>query len=271
MAKKEYNSTIADNIKIKFKCNCGNIIESAIMPVMCRYENNKDINSFSSEEPIICPKCKQKHVVFFYDDMYSSIIDIPTIKEDDNIIDLREIPLEYAEDYDNSLIDYIGELGKVRNFLDAINGLHTNINILYRMALIYAISMMDAYLGNTFRYNVKKHNAFAHQYEENRKHYKNRCRPLNGIENQSFQNLHVAKTYYKFAFNIDIPGYRTIQNAVHIRNTIIHNNSREKDGYENVVNLHMVKDLINDIQNLVQYVNTKMLDAVSNKAINYND
>lgn len=268
MAKKEYNSTIADYIKLKFKCNCGETIETKLIPVLSRYDNNKNINQFSYDKPIICPNCKQNHGISFYDDMYSSFVDIPTIKEDCSIIFLHEIPLEYAEIYDNALIDYIGELGKVRNFLDAINDLYTNTNILYKMSLIYAISMMDAYLGNTFRHNVKKINAFKQQYEENRKHYKNRCRPLNAIENQSFQNLHVARPYYKLAFNIDIPEYQSIQNAVHIRNTIIHNNSREKDGYENIVNLHMVKELINDIQNLVHFVNNKMIDAVCDKVIN---
>lgn len=267
MARKEYNSTIADYIILKIKCNCGHLFKTGLIPVRCCYDCNKDVNEFEHNRPIICPKCKLKHKVHFYDDMYSAYCEISTIKEN-NIVDLHEIALEYAEDYDNALCDYIGELGKIKDLLEARDYINTDKEILLKMALVYAISMMDAYMGNTFRYNVNKFSAFKQQYEENRTKYKNKCKPLDATEDLSFQNLQlIAKPYYKLAFNIDIPESQIIQKAVHIRNTIIHNNCREKDGYEYVVSQSMVKDLINEIQKIVHYINNKMIEAVCDKVI----
>ena len=268
MARKEYNSTIADYIILKIRCNCGHLFKTGLIPVRGCYDYHINVNEFEYDRPIICSRCKLQHKVHFYDDMYSSYCDIPTIKEN-NIVSLHEIRLEYAEDYDNALSDYIAELGKVKNLLDAIDLINnTDKEILLKMVLVYAVSMMDAYLGNTFRYNVNKYSVFKQQYEENRKKYKNKCKPLDATENLSFQNLLcTVKPYYKLAFNIDIPESQTIQKAVRIRNTVIHYNCREKDGYEYVVSQSMVEDLINEIHHLVLYVNNEIINVISEKVI----
>lgn len=271
MAKIEYDSTKADYIILKFKCKCGKIIETEKIPVLERYDNEKDINRFSHDKPIICPKCKQKHDILFYDDMYNAIVEIPTLEKDSSIIYVHEIPFEYSGGYDTALLDYITEIVKIEDFLKKSKNLEVyDKSIIYKMAFVNIIAIMDAYLGNLFRYQIRKYDLFKEnfllfKYKTIKSKEKDILEHLNA---QSFQNLDlIAIPYYRNTFGIIIPSNEIIQNAVIIRNNLTHNFGKEKDGYESSITELHVQKLIEEVALLVKFVNQSMLDVIFDKII----
>ena len=271
MAKVKYNSTKADYITLKFKCNCGKTIETGLIPVLSRYDNNKDINSFSHKEPIICPKCKLQHIIHFYDDMYSAYVEIPTLDNDENIIYLHEIPFEYAGGYDNALSDFVSEITEIKFLLKSFKELEVyDKSTLYKMAVVYIMAIIDAYLGNLFRYNVNRYALFKDRFLLYKsKTIKSNIKDiLDRLNTQSFQNLDmIAIPYYENTFGISIPHNELIQNTVEIRNKITHNSGREKDGYEFPVTESYVQNLIKEVISLVIFVNQSMIDAICEEII----
>ena len=263
MAKKSYNSSKADYIKISFKCDCGKVLDTGLIPVCNLRSYNKDEYPFSYDLPIECSRCHKKHLVHFYDDNNISCCEIPSLVNDDSIIYLREIPYEYAYHNNTMYIDFIQELSKAQQFLDAIDSLDTvNKQVLYRMALTYLISIMDVYLGNTFRYWVKEYEKFKQQYENpSDKH-------CTSIERKSFQDLNmVVIPYYKRAFHIELSANQLIQDAVHKRNRIIHHGSREKDGYEILITASEMNKLIAEIESFASNIENKVYDVVFEEII----
>ena len=272
MAKKIYDNTKADYINLRFICNCGKTIETGLIPARIRYDNNKDINSFFSKKTVICPECNLQHTIHFFDDMFSASVEIPTLDKDDSIIYLHEIPLEYAVDYDNALLDYVTEIIKIKDFIGKAKELEVyDKSILYKMSFVYTIAILDAYLGNLFRYYIKKYDLFKENYlsfkSKNIK-LSNAKSLLNRLNTQSFQNLDmVAIPYYEKTFGISIPHNETIQNAVEVRNKIIHHSGREKDGYEYPITESHVQNLIGEVVSLVKFVNQRMNDVVFEKIV----
>lgn len=263
MAKREYESVGADYINLKFRCNCGNIIETGNIPIkMCSvdYDNS---NSHTYEKPI-CDKCHKKHIVHFYDNSYYAYCEIPSLKNDEDILFLHEVPIENTGEYDTALIDYTKEMHKVKEFMDRIvKGYSVNVenSVLSRMVFSYLISIMDAYLGNTFRYRVATHEGIKQKFFQ----YKSRGRKvkkekiLKCLKSQSFQNIDdTVIPLYQSVLNFTIPHNDTIQDAVKIRNGIIHNYSREKDGYKYQITVDMISKLMNEIEKLVNYVNQEL-------------
>ena len=228
-----------------------------------QYDVNKNINSFSHD--IVCPGCKKMHALHFYDNMYEGYCDFSTLIGREDIILMHEIPYEYSENSDNALIDYITEMNKLNALIEQFDKMAiSEKTVLYKMFLTYAIAIMDAFLGNTFRYYVFTYDVFKKKFlsfkSKERKSSSDNI--LNKLKNQSFQNLeYVVIPYYRETFGIHIPISNTIQNSLSIRNTIIHNSSRETDGYENVVEKTMIVQLIQEIRALVTLVNTKVLYA----------
>ena len=100
MAKRLYKESEADYIILKFKCKCGNEVTTDLIPVKERYDLDKAVNSFNHSNNIICPKCNEKHLIHFYDNMYESYCEIPSLINDEDILYLHEIPYEYAKGYD---------------------------------------------------------------------------------------------------------------------------------------------------------------------------
>ncbi len=271
MAKISYKGSIADYVIIRFKCNCEKEITTNLIPVKERYASNKDINSFDYSD-IQCPKCNKKHIIHFYDNMFESYCEINSITSDENIIYLHEIPYEYAKDYDNSLIDYIQEINKFKENVEKIDKQKTfDKDFLRRMFYLNIISVMDAYLHNTFLYNVNKHDIFKQAFlvNCNRQSIKTTWEmQLKKISSTSFQNLEqVTIPYYKGTFGIKIDSDCIIQNAVQIRNAIVHNNGRGKDGYLYEISDLDIKELISHVKTLVRFVNIEMLGAVFEKII----
>jgi hypothetical protein len=264
MARVSYKESNADYVIIKFRCNCGEEITTELIPVKENYDLGKEINNFNKK--IVCPKCEEEHTLKFYDDMSSSTCEIPSIANDDNIIYLHEIPYEYAKGYDIALIDYIQEMNKLKALIEQFDKMAIyDKTVLYKMVLTYAIAIMDAFLGSTFRYYVFNYDVFKKKYlsfkSKERKSSSDNI--LNKLKCQSFQNLeYVVIPYYRETFGIHIPISNAIQKSLRIRNTIIHNSSRETDGYENVVGITMIVQLIKEIRALVTFVNTKVLDAI---------
>ena len=271
MAKVEYNSTKADYVKLKFICNCGETIETGLIPVLSQYDNNKVINSFSHKEPIMCPKCKLQHTIHFYDDMYTAYVEIPTLYNDESFIFLHEIPCENVGDYDNALSDFVSETVKIKDILEKSKELEVyDSSVLYKMAVVYIIAIMDAYLGNLFRYNVNKYGLFKDRFLifKSKTIKSNEKDILDRLNNQSFQNLDlIAIPYYKNIFGISISHNELIQNAVEIRNKIIHNSGRGKDGYEYSVTESYIQSLIEEITSLVKDVNQSMIDVICKEII----
>lgn len=270
MARKEYNNTYADYVKIKFICNCRGIVETELIPVRCHIDTNKDVNAFSHDKPIICPKCHRQHIVSFYDRLIDAYCEIPTLS-DDNIVYVHEIPYEYTNGFDNSFVDYITEIAKLKDFMEQSKYIDVNDkSTLYKMGLTYAISIMDAFLGNTFRFYVNRFNLFKKNYSQycagNKKLHTKSI--LKSFEQKSFQNLEfIAIPYYSNVLGIQIPHNEMIQNALHIRNNIIHNNGREKDGYEHIVSESDVMKLIEEISRLIKYVHLSVHEVYFEKVI----
>lgn len=263
MAKTYYDSTKADYVKLQFKCNCGKVLNTELIPVKYRYDNKYE-NTFEYEKPVICNKCVEKHILRFYDDT----CEIPSLLDDKAIIYIHEIPLEYAEGYNTALIDYAGEIVKIQELVQNVNRQDVlNKEIIYQMALTHSISVMDAFLGNTFRYNVMTYKLFRNQFltSNNEKENEEKMRKL---VNQSFQNLEkISIPYYKKAFGVVISSNDIIQNAVKIRNAIIHNNGREEDGYKYDITEACIIQLLSEISSLVQYVSTAIVNAISDKIV----
>lgn len=270
MAKVSYKESDADYVIIKFRCNCGSEITTNLIPVNERYDLNKYVNSFS--DSTVCPKCNKKHVLHFYDNMYDAYCEIPSLPDNKDIIYLHEIPYEYAKGYDNAFVDYIEEIVKVKSFVENINNqVSIDKEILYKLAFSYVISIMDAYLSNTFRYNVNQYKLFKTQFINN-----DNCRNsddkanqrLKNIEYKSFQNLElISIPYYKDAFGVDIPHDEIIINSVKIRNAIIHNNGREKDGYLYIVTEPQVIELMSHIESLIKKVDMDLRDMIFDKIL----
>ena len=270
MAKIQYDSTYADYVVIKFRCSCGQEIVTGHIPVRSRYDNNINVNSFYHNAPVTCCKCRKEHKIHFYDDMYTASCEISTIDNNDSIIYLHEIPFEYVGDYDTSFVDYVEEIVRMKDLIKTIKkDIKIDQDILYRMVLTYSISIMDAYLGNTFIYHISKYKLFKDQFVVKMKAQKKRVtNVLEEIDRRSFQNLErIAIPFYKYAFDIEIPRNQIIQDAVHIRNSIVHNNGREKDGYKNHITERFIEELIPQIENLVRSVYQQIRDVVFEKII----
>lgn len=271
MVRVSYKANIADNIIIKFRCNCGEEITTELIPVLEHYDFNKDVNSFNHDKKIVCSRCKEEYLLHFYDDMYSSYCEIPSLTSNNDIIYLHEIPIEYANDYDNALLEYVTEIVKLKDFIEKSKEIDVfDKSTLYKMALIYSISIMDAFLGNTFRYYVMKYERFKMRFVKymwpNKKKSDNEI--IEHLNSRSFQNLdYVVIPYYLNTFGIEIPSNDTIRNAQYIRNTIIHNSGRENDGYENIVTESDVMNVINEISLLVINVYHSIGDAVFEEVI----
>lgn len=265
MAKKDYISSNADYIKLKFKCSCGCTICTGLIPVRSLYDIDKDVNILEYDKPVICSDCKKHHIITFYDDIYSSYCEIPTIHDNESIIYLHEIPYEYANGYDNSLSSYINEVVQLKSFMEESKKFDLyDKSTLYKMSLVYTISIMDAYLGNTFRYYITNYELYMNRYV-NYIYHKSKVskdKVLKRLRNQSFQNPELIVTpFYKETFGIDIPSNKTIQEALEIRNGIIHNSGRCHDGYEYSVTESDVIKLINEVEQLVKYVKQSIEDV----------
>lgn len=168
MAKVSYRVSIADFVILKFKCNCGNEITTDLIPVKERYDLDEMVNSFDNSDSIVCPKCNNNYHLHFYDNMYEAYCEISSLTNDEDILYLHEIPYEYAKEYDNALIDYIGEITKIKDAVEIINKQTVfDRSFLLKMSFSYVISVMDAYLHNTFMYNMKKYDIFKHEFQEN--------------------------------------------------------------------------------------------------------
>lgn len=270
MAKVSYKYSSADFVIIKFKCNCGNKITTDLIPVKERYDLNKNVNSFNDN--VVCPKCNKKHVLHFCDNMYDAFCDILSVSENKEVIYLHEIPYEYAKGYNNAFIDYIEEIVKIKAFVENIsNQVFIDKEILYKLAFSYVISIMDAFLSNTFKYNIRKYEIFKTQFINNnnlRNSYDKANRRLKNINHQSFQNIEkISIPYYKDAFGIDIPQDEIIMNSVVIRNAIIHNNGREKDGYLYNVTESQVIELMAHIESLTKFVEMNIRDVIFEEII----
>lgn len=272
MAKVSYKESNADYVIIKFRCKCGEEITTELIPVKVHYDLDKDVNSFIHDKPIVCPKCNKKHVIHFYDNMYDAYCEIPSLPDNEDIIYLHEIPYEYAKEYDNALIDYIQEIVIIREILENINKIEIiEKDLFVRMIFSYTISLMDAFLYNTFAYNIRTYDLFKRDFIRNyneRNEGNNAEERLKRIEHQSFQNLEkISIPYYKDAFGIDIKEDEIIQNAIQKRNAIIHNNGRDTDGYSYKITLSHVKELTSHVESLVRFVNMEMSNVVFEKII----
>jgi hypothetical protein len=274
MVRIKYNSSIADYIKLEFICGCGEHIETELLPVRQRYDGNKNVNSFSCVKPIVCKRCKQQHDISFYDDCYNAYCEISTISDEKNIIYLHEIPYEnayYNNDLMSALTDYITEIVKLKDFLEQSEDINVfEKSTIYKMAVVYAISIFDAYFGNTFRYFVRSYEIFRNRYLSYR--CKNKKLTLKSVfkklEYQSFQNLEeIVVPYYEKTFGIKIPKNDVIIKGLNYRNKIVHNSGREKDGYEYKVNKTDVEQLINEIQNTINFVNSQMVNVINEEII----
>lgn len=256
-----YKSSIADYIILEFTCACGHTHNTGLLPVRERYDNNKDVISFLYT--INCSKCHKVYTVHFYDDMYKSYCEIPEL-DNESVKFLHEIPFEYAKDFNTAFGDYIEELVRIKGFLNDMNNQDClNKELLYRMALIYAISIMDAYLGNTFRYYVKHFTVYKNKYCQyvangNKTNIKQIFKKL---ERQSFQNLEIANKFYNGTFGITLPQDDVIQMATKTRNQIIHNNGKEKDGFNIIISEKELRELITSIESLVRFVNNQLIDT----------
>lgn len=270
MAKVSYTESKADFVIIKFKCNCGTVITTSLIPVTGRYDLNYNDNHFCDN--LDCPYCNKKHVLHFYDNMYDAYCEIPSLPDNKDIIYLHEIPYEYAKGYDNAFVDYIEEIVKVKAFVENINNqVSIDKEILYKLAFSYFISIMDAFLSNTFIHNIRKYEFFKTQFVNNnncRNSYHKANHLLENIEFKSFQNLEkISIPYYKDAFDIDIPLDGIIMNSVIIRNAIIHNNGHEKDGYLYKVTEPQVIELMTHIESLTKFVEMNIRDVIFEKII----
>ena len=174
-------------------------------------------------------------------------------------------------DYAVIFINYVEEIGRINKFVGKLKQEQSfDEDLIYRMVLSYAISIMDAFLGNTFRYYIKTYPLFRTQYMrwKIRKTKISETDELKRLEHQSFQNLAITVIpYYKHAFGIEIPLYDIIQKAVNIRNSVVHNNGREKDGYKNEVTLAFIEELIPQIEKLVIFVYQQMIDVFSENIV----
>lgn len=272
MAKISYNGSDADYAIIKFRCKCGDIITTGLIPVKEHYDLDKYENSFIHGKPFVCPKCNKKHVIRFYDNMYDAYCEIPSLPNNKDVIYLHEIPYEYAKGYDNALIDFIQEIVIIRDIVEKINKIETiEKNLFVKMTFSYVISLMDAFLYNTFAYNIRTYDLFKREFVRNyneRNKGNNAEERLKRIEHQSFQNLEkISIPYYKDAFGIDIKEDKIIQNAIHKRNAIIHNNGRDTDNYSYKITLSHVKELTSHVESLIRYVNMEMFNVVFEKII----
>ncbi len=272
MVRCNYNSTDADYVIIKFKCNCGKEVTTDLIPVRLRYDNSKDLNSFDHDKPIICESCLKEHKIHFYDNLYYAYCEIITIDDDNSPIQIREIPYEYTIGLDNALPDYAEEIVMLKDFIEKVKK-ETSLNnaLIYRMLLTYSISIMDAYIGNTFRYYIKKHEIFLNQFISWKKltnKTTNKEKELERLKTQSFQNMKkVVIPYFRYTFGIEIPTNNVIERTVLIRNSIIHNNGRDEDGYKNKVTLGLIEELILEIQKLVNFITLQINDTVVEKII----
>ncbi len=272
MVKVSYKECNADYIRVKFKCKCGEEITTDMIPVKERYDLGKDVNIFTHDKNIICPMCKEEYIFNFYDDMYHSYCEIPSLADDNDIIYLHEIPYEYAQGYDNAFIDYIEEIVKLKELVAELSKQNTIGGELFlRMTFSYALSIMDAFLHNTFINNVERYDLFKREFlaNSNRKNKKiNAKEQIKVLKGRSFQNLEmICIPYYKDAFGIEINKDDVIQNAVQKRNAIIHNNSRERDGYLYEVSESDIIELITHIESLVKDVYFKIQECVFDKII----
>lgn len=272
MAKVSYKESSADYVVLKFKCSCGKEITTNLIPVKERYNLEKTENSFDHSDYIVCPKCNEKYLLRFYDNMYEAYCEIPSLTNDKDILYLREIPDEYAKGYDNALIDYIEEIVRIKEVIEKIEKQDTlDKTFLYRMTYSYVISLMDAYLHNTFMYNIKNYDVFKREFLLNCKRNNRKVNweeQLKMLSMKSFQNLNkVSIPYYKGTFGIDLYQDDIIQNAVQVRNAIIHNNGREKDGYLYEITKSIIKELISHVETLVSFVNMEMRNVVFEKII----
>ena len=265
MAKKEYNDNEADYIKLKFKCGCGNVITTDLLHISDMRDINKEVNVIKCDKPIICNKCQTAHQIFFHEDIYSSFCEIPTLSDDKSIIYLHEISYEYANGFDNSLIDYITEIVNLQNFIEKKDSIDLyNQSIVNRMALLYIIAIMDAYCGNTFRYYIGQYdlylNRFANFLYEGRKVEKREV--LKRLRKRSFQNLKsTIIPYYKETFGFTIPENDIINDAVEVRNMLVHNSGRCNDGYLLKVDSSYVENVVTEVKSLVNFVFNKVQDV----------
>lgn len=269
MVRIKYNNSISDYIKLQFTCICGYTINTELIPVKMRYDTNMNVNSFS--HVIVCKNCKHRHVLQFYDNMYESYCEIPSLNKNDDIGFIHEIPYEYAYESTNSLSEYVSEIGRLNSFVDSIDRMDiSDKSTLYKMALVYSIAIMDAFLGNTFRHYVLNFEVFKNKFLSYKaKNGKSSPKDIiNKLRNQSFQNLDfVAIPYYKEILGIKIPKNKKIQDSLKVRNTFIHNSGKEKDGYEYVVDKIMVAQLIKEIKYLITIINCNMLDVLFEEII----
>lgn len=268
MARKYYDNIQADYINLKIKCNCGEIIEGLKIPVTSCIDTNRDVNTFSYNLPP-CEKCGEIHQLYFYDDMITSYCEIPTLKKDEDILMLHEIPVEYAENMDCSLVDYCQEITKIESLIESISLIQPiDEGFIIKMAYSYAISIMDAYLANTFQYHISISKESRDKFMIYRGKNKTvDCKSeLERLDYKSFQNLNlVVIPYFKNAFDINIPENDIIQNAVKKRNTITHNYGREKDGYQNIITKDDVLLLLGEIRALVSFVHMELTNMYVEK------
>lgn len=263
MVKKVYDDIEADYIKLKFKCGCGNVIITDLLPVGNMRDIKKDVNIIKC--PVICDNCQTEHNIIFHEEIYHSYCEILTLSDDKSIIYLHEIPYEYANGFDNSLFDYITEIVNLQNFIERKDSFDLyDLSIVNRMALLYAISIMDAYFGNTFRYYIEQYdlylNRFTGSFFKGKKLGRNEVLEL--LRKRSFQNLKsTVLPYFKGTFGFTIPKNDIISDAVEVRNLLVHNSGRCNDGYLIKVDNSYIENVIIEIKSLVNFVSNKVQDA----------
>lgn len=262
MAKKYFKYSEADYIKVQFKCSCGEIVTSKLLPIKDAFDLDTDFNHI--DYPIECV-CGKKHVIEVSDNLISSECKISSI-DDDSFICLHEIPYEYAANCDCSFVDFIQDIVKLKSFVEKIdNQTLLEKEYLNELLFVHVISIMDAYANSNFVYLLTNYSEFFEAFRQNTKMYKKKSKQdvLDSLRYRSFQDLNTTIIpFYRDAFGIEIPNNEILSKAVEIRNCIMHHNGRDIDGYKHVISIGDIINVIEQVEALVKEIRKATDEAI---------
>lgn len=264
MARRSFDYSEADYIKVKFKCGCGEVITSDLLPVKGEFDSNKDFDHIDYQ--IEC-KCGKNHCIEISDDLFSSVCEIPSI-DDESFIYLHEIPYGYAKRFDNSFEEYFFKFVEIKDLANKIDEQEIlNNQLLNEMALVQSISLLDAYANGRFVYLLSTYSEFFDNFRRNSILYKKKSKEevLEALRYRSFQDL--KKTiipFFRDAFGIVLSENEVLSNAVEIRNNIMHHNGRDSDGYKHVLEKELIINVIEQVKSLVKEISNATDEAVFN-------
>lgn len=264
MARRSFDYSEADYIKVKFKCGCGELITSDLLPVKGKFDSNKDFDHIDYQ--IEC-KCGKNHRIEISDNLYSSVCEITSI-DDESFMYLHEIPYEYAKRFDNSFEEYFFKFVEIKKLVNKIDEQKILDNqLLYEMAFVQSISLLDAYANGRFVYLLSAYSEFYDNFRRHSTLYKKKSKEevIEALRYRSFQDL--KKTIiplFRDAFGIIISENEELSNAVEVRNYIMHHNGRDSDGYKYIIEKERIINVIEQVKSLVKEISNATDEAVFN-------